>query len=129
VNEPKKIPYSELSSADLVLDAVYEGGVKGNHSDDPLHPLIGVGNAGGFRPLGRGDTRYVALFSTQSEQEWPDRFSGDGSTFVYFGDQRSPGKEVEDTPRGGNKLLVDVFARVAVDRRQVRSQIPPFSSS
>jgi hypothetical protein len=49
----KVFPFSALSAADLVIDAVYEGGTKGNTADDVLGKLIpGVGNQGGFRAVG-----------------------------------------------------------------------------
>lgn len=46
-------PFSALSAADLVIDAVYEGGTKGNTADDVLGKFIpGAGNQGGFRAVG-----------------------------------------------------------------------------
>jgi hypothetical protein len=46
----KAFPFSSLSAADLVIDAAYEGGTKGNTGDDVLGKLIpGAGNRGGFR--------------------------------------------------------------------------------
>ena len=46
---PRILPFSALSAADLVVDAVYEGGTAGNTGDDPLSKLLRVGNQGGFR--------------------------------------------------------------------------------
>ena len=40
-------PFKELSSCDLIIDAIYEGGKKGNAGDDPINKLIQVGNQGG----------------------------------------------------------------------------------
>jgi hypothetical protein len=46
----KVFPFSALPTADLVIDAAYEGCTKGNAADDVLGKLIpGAGNQGGFR--------------------------------------------------------------------------------
>jgi len=59
----KLFPFPELPTADLVIDAVYEGGTKGNTADDVLGKLIpGAGNQGGFRAVGSWDEpRLVVL--------------------------------------------------------------------
>ena len=52
----KTILFDELPSADLVVDAVYEGSYDGQLGGEPLSKLVpGVGNRGGFRMNGRGD--------------------------------------------------------------------------
>jgi hypothetical protein len=48
----KIVPFDELSSADLVVDAVYQSGRRGNHSDDPISHILKVSNQGGFRYRG-----------------------------------------------------------------------------
>jgi hypothetical protein len=54
----KVFPFSSLPTADVVIDAVYEGGTKGNAVDDVLGKLIpGAGNQGGFRAVGSWDAR------------------------------------------------------------------------
>jgi len=62
----KVFPFSALPTADLVIDAVYEGGTKGNTADDVLGKLIpGVGNQGGFRAVGSWDTpQLMILYSS-----------------------------------------------------------------
>lgn len=62
----KVFQFSALPTADLVIDAVYEGGTKGNTADDVLRKLIpGARNQGGFRAVGRWDTlRRMILYST-----------------------------------------------------------------
>ena len=46
----KAFPFSALPTANIVIDAVYEGGTKGNTGDDVLGKLIpGAGNQGGVR--------------------------------------------------------------------------------
>lgn len=50
--ESRTFKFSDLRSADLIVDAVYEGGTHKNVRDDPINPLVGCGNQGGFRYLG-----------------------------------------------------------------------------
>ena len=38
------VPFGALTGADLVVDAVYEGGTAGNAGDDPISRLVPVGN-------------------------------------------------------------------------------------
>jgi hypothetical protein len=42
-------PFEGLMEADLIVDAVYQGGHKGNTGDDPISKLMGCGNQGGCR--------------------------------------------------------------------------------
>ena len=66
--------FSALPTADLVIDAVYEGGTKGNTADDILGKLIpGAGNEGGFRAVGSWDApRLVILYFSVDDADWPD---------------------------------------------------------
>src|ERR1700682_2644489 len=64
---------SELSSSDLCLDAVYEGGRKGNAGDDPLNALLNVSNQGGVRYRGSLEKLHLVVFkSTLDDPDWPD---------------------------------------------------------
>jgi hypothetical protein len=107
----KVIPFSALSNADLIVDAVYEGGSKGNAADDVLGKLIrGSGNQGGFRQVGRGNApRLAILYSTMDDPDWPDFIDVYTGVFTYFGDNKKPGFDLHDTPRRGNKLLQSCF--------------------
>jgi hypothetical protein len=121
------VPFADLATADLVLDAVYAGGNARNVSDDPLHRLLpGVGNQGGFRfngsPLKR-DVRFAVLFTTRAEPDWPDELDPQTGLFTYYGDNRHPGKELHETPRRGNVLLRDVFTW---SHGRDRAKVPPF---
>lgn len=121
------VPYENLASADLTLGRVYLGGPQPHVGADPLHYLTGVGNSGGFRPknvVGTGECALCVLFSTGVVSEWPDGWMND-TTYVYFGDQREPGKDVLDTPRGGNRLLADVATWMKRGERG-RKSVPPF---
>lgn len=122
------VPFVDLPSADLVVDGLYDGGSRGSVADDPLARLLPVGNQGGFRYNGSpraGTVRVVALYTTAAEADWPDALDPQTGIFTYYGDNRSPGRELHDTRRAGNLLLRDVFELshgTAADRRKV----PPF---
>ncbi len=101
-----------LSTSDLLLDAIYEGGRAGNAGDDPLGPLLGVSNQGGFRHLGRKERPDLLVITTSlNEPDWPDHLDLETGLFTYFGDNRSPGRDLHGTPRWGNLMLRDLFAR------------------
>jgi len=124
-----KIEYRDLPQADLCVGAVYLQGADGHLKGEPIHALMGFPNMGGFRPLGGWTVpaaRAVALFSTGDQQEWPDHRDLADGTFTYYGDNRDPGRSVEDAlekKAKGNRLLRSTFdALHAGDRRSV----PPF---
>lgn len=76
----------------------------------------GVGNQGGFRALGRHSqdaVRLVVLYTSGAEPDWPDALDPYTGAFTYFGDNRSPGRTLHETPRKGNLLLDTVFTRAA----------------
>ena len=123
----KVFPFSALPTADLVIDAVYEGGTKGNTADDVLGKLIpGAGNQGGFRAVGSRDApRLVILYSSMDDPDWPDFIDVYTGVFTYFGDNKKPGHDLHDTSRGGNKLLQSCFA-ILHNAPDQRAKIPPF---
>lgn len=114
-----------LRAQDLIIDRVYRGGRSGNASDDPLPPLVGVSNQGGFRTLGeKAQPRLVVLTSTMADPDWPDGLDTENGLFTYYGDNKNPGHELHDTPRFGNLLLRDMFDR-ARGTADDRSRVPP----
>lgn len=116
---------AELKNADLVVDKIYEGGRAGNASDDPLPPLVGVSNQGGFRYIGnRERPRLVVLTSTMKDVDWPDNLDRESGIFTYFGDNKKPGHELHDTKRFGNRLLRDLFDRKHLSA-EGRREVPP----
>jgi hypothetical protein len=122
------IGFDALTSADLFVDRYYHGGRAGNAGDDPLARLVPVGNQGGFRFNGtprEGSVRLAVLVSSGREPDWPDELDEQTGIFTYYGDNRSPGKDLHQTPRGGNLLLRDVFAR-CYGTRGDRRTVPPF---
>jgi hypothetical protein len=79
---------SELQAADLLVDAVYQGGRNGNASDDPLPHLVGVSNQGGFRYIGTKEAPKLAVLTLSTkEHDRPDNL--DRGIFTYTAVVRS----------------------------------------
>ncbi len=114
----------QLETADLVLDAVYRGNKTDNGGlADPLVKLLGVSRQGGFRYRGSRDhPSLLVLTSNLAEPDWPDELDPTTGRFVYYGDNRHPGRQLHDTPRFGNQLLQGVFDLAHKDRRH---EVPP----
>src|SRR5260370_868219 len=106
-----RIPFSRLETADLVVDAIYEGGSANNFGADPFPALLGLSNQGGFRFLGSRDRslRLVCLITNMDDSDWPDEVDLELGIFTYFGDNKEPGRELHRTGRGGNKILKNLF--------------------
>ncbi|MDC2993041.1 restriction endonuclease [bacterium] len=121
------VSHEDVQNADLVIDAVYEGGAAGHSGDDPISKLLkGSGNQGGFRAAGRGeDKKFVVLYTTGEDKDWPDRLDLNTGQFVYYGDNKTPGHELHDTRPGGNRILRRVFDLLH-SATPVRTKIPPF---
>lgn len=121
------IPFVEVMSADLIVDAIYESSSDGQLSGEPISKLLpGSGNMGGFRVSGRGDRKnWVVLFTTGEDRDWPDTLDLNTGKFTYFGDNKTPGHELHDTRAGGNKVLRHAFARLH-DDESPRIDISPF---
>jgi Restriction endonuclease AspBHI N-terminal/Restriction endonuclease len=121
----KVVPFDELSSTDLVVDAVYQSGRKGNHSDDPISHIVKVSNQGGFRYRGSLDSLdLVALVSSLNDPDWPDTIDRESGTFIYFGDNKRPGRGLHETLRFGNELLRRFFEH-AHSGSTDRNKVPP----
>lgn len=123
----KVVPFQVLASFDLVIDAIYEGGSSGSTSDDPISRLLpGSGNQGGFRAAGRGERKsFVVLYTSGEDRDWPDTIDLSTGKFVYYGDNKTPGHELHDTPRRGNRVLREVFGSLHSSPPD-RAAIPPF---
>lgn len=121
------VPYDECPNAHLIIDAVYEG-ERGSHlTGEALSKLLpGVGNQGGFRASGRGDDKkFVVLFTSGEDRDWPDTLDLNTGQFIYYGDNKRPGHELHDTQRSGNRILRHVFSLLHASPPQ-RTRIPPF---
>ena len=119
------VPFSDARSTDLRVDAVYQGGRMGNAGDDPLPHLLNVSNSGGFRYRGQVDAlELVVLTSSRKDPDWPDTLDRETGVYTYFGDNKSPGRELHETPRKGNELLRRMFD-LAHSGHEGRKQVPP----
>lgn len=121
------IAYGKLSKANLIVDAVYEGGPGGSLSGEALSKLLpGVGNLGGFRASGQGnDKKFVVLFTSGEDKDWPDSLDLSTGQFVYYGDNKKPGYDLHATQRRGNRILRHVFDLLHGEPPE-RNRIPPF---
>lgn len=96
-------------ATELIVDNIYAGGRKGNHSDDALQHL-GVGNQGGFRYKGSIDKPdLIVLYSNKKDLDWPDELDKETGIYTYYGDNKKPGKDLHDTEKSGNLLLKNIF--------------------
>jgi len=121
----KIYPFKELSSCDLTIDAIYEGGNKGNAGDDPINKLIPVGNQGGFRHAGGvNQLKYIVLYTSGENMDWPDKIDMETGIFQYYGDNKKPGYELHDTKKKGNLILKNLFESLH-SREHSRIKIPP----
>lgn len=121
------INYTELSTADLLVNTVYEGEEGGKITGEPISKLIPkTANLGGFRASGKGKRKkYVVLCTSGGGEDWPDRLDPSTGIFTYYGDNRSPGTELHDTPLRGNRILRDNFELLHTIPEQ-RKLICPF---
>ena len=121
------IPYGKLPTADLIVDAVYEGEPGGSISGEALSTLLpSIPNLGGFRVSGREqDKKFVVLCTSGIDKDWPDFLDPNTGRFTYYGDNKKPGHELHSTPRKGNHILSRVFDLMHADP-SLRAQIPPF---
>jgi Restriction endonuclease AspBHI N-terminal/Restriction endonuclease len=116
---------AQLSSANLLVDATYQGGRGGNAGDDPLGPLLRVSNSGGFRYRGSlDDLSMLVLTTSMNDPDWPDALDPETGTFTYFGDNKQPGRGLHDTNRFGNEILRRVFD-LAHGSAAGRARVPP----
>ncbi len=120
--------FNDLEHAPLIIDAVYKS--KGTlFGEGPLSKLLPkLENQGGFRRVkrqdGSGQLAYIVLYTSLAEIEWPDYLDIETGILRYFGDNRTPGKTLHDTPKKGNHHLRDIFAKI--DSPTEREDIPPF---
>ncbi|MCU1720223.1 restriction endonuclease [Pseudomonas sp. 5P_5.1_Bac1] len=113
----------ELDNADLIIDARYSGSRNGNASDDALTKLLNLSNQGGFRIRGKREApRLIALISSMEDHDWPDDLDLSTGVFTYYGDNKQPGRRLNETNRYGNNLLELVFQHLHAGERQ---NIPP----
>lgn len=125
----KEYRFEELNEAPLYIDAIYHGGKKGGYADDVLTKLLpNMRNEGGFRIVqrkdGSGRPAYVALSLSGYEPAWPDHYDNETGILTYYGDNRTPGCGVEQTPMKGNQLLRLMYWWLSIGGESL-SNIPP----
>lgn len=123
------VKFVDLVDADLIVDAVYEGGNKGTSGDEPIGKLLPVGNQGGFRYFGsvlNDSVKIVVLYSTLDDLDWPDLLDEETGLFYYYGDNKRPGHELHDTPRRGNLLLKQLFDQIHSTTAEREKVVPVF---
>jgi hypothetical protein len=117
----QQFKFEDLPYCELIVDAIYESDGS-TISGEPITKLLGVGNQGGFRLLGKGSQKkLVVLYTTGEDSDWPDILDIATGKFLYFGDNKVPGSDLHD--KLGNVLLRDTFDSL---HAQNRSSIPPF---
>jgi len=122
----KIVDFKDLHDCDLVIDAIYKGSEGSSIGNEPLHRLLSCGTMGCFRYVGSRNIpllKYVVLYSSQIEPDWPDHLDTKTGYFTYYGDNREPGHQLEDTPKKGNQVLRDCFNALHTGNREI---IPPF---
>lgn len=122
----KSISYLEIELNRLVIDCIYEDSREPGSpiNGQPLLKLFpGIGNMKGIRVIGNTPAwKLYVLTSTESESDWPDSLDEATGLLTYWGDNRTPGKEIHDQP--GNRFFKEIFARAA-SGLQGRRQVPP----
>lgn len=120
------IPVDQLKTADLHVDACYQGGRVGNAADDLLPRLLRVDGRGGFRYRGKvaGKLDMLVLTSSMSDPDWPDHLDRETGVFTYYGDNKKPGRELHDTGRDGNLILQRIFT-ASRQGGEGRAGVPP----
>jgi hypothetical protein len=115
--------FDQLSNCDLIIDAIYEGGNSGNLKDDPINKLLSVRNQGGFRFAGKAPNyKYVVLYTSGNDIDWPDNIDTETGIFQYYGDNKKPGQDLHKT--SGNLFLKILFDSLHSENDQ-RVNVPP----
>lgn len=125
-----EVSFEDLSNANLIVDTIYKGGKVSGKASEVLSKLMpGCSNSGGFRKVmrkdGSGLPAFVVLYTSMQELAWPDYLDEETGIFRYYGDNRSPGRAILDTPRKGNLLLEFVFECLNSKDGSIKD-IPPF---
>ena len=122
-----KIPVEQRSNWHFYIDAVYKANPNAkNLGGEVLSKLLPVGNQGGFRFVGSAtEPLFIALFTSGEDVYWRDDFNSALGIFLYYGDQKQPGKGLTDTKFKGNLILEKIFERACSDDINERKKIPP----
>ena len=124
-----RVPYSELESADLIIDCIYESGEESGNGSDVISKLLKTRNQGGFRKRLTSEEipekfAYVGLEVNTNNEKWPNEFDVTSGILKYYGDNNHPGQNLFQNRIQGNKLLKDVFHKL--HSGESLDGIPPF---
>lgn len=111
------------------IDAVYKGDptLRGKKAE-VLSKLMHVPNMRGFRRCTGStidDPLYIALFTSGEDIYWRDDLDTSLGILLYYGDQKTPGKDLHDTLFRGNYILREIFNRACSNNIEDRKRIPP----
>ena len=123
----EKVTEEKRSYFHLYIDAIYKANPNENTlRGEVMSKLLSVGNQGGFRFKGKTDSpTLVALFTSGEDMYWRDDLDSSLGIFLYYGDQKTPGKDLHDTKLKGNLILKHVFEYACSDDLEVRKKVPP----
>lgn len=123
----EKITADQRPNWHLYIDAIYKSNPNAkNLGGEVLSKLLSVGNQGGFRFKGKTESpQLVALFTSGEDVYWRDDLDSSLGIFLYYGDQKTPGKDLHDTKLNGNLILKHVFDYACSDNPAVRKKVPP----
>lgn len=97
----------------------------GNVGDDPIGKILPVGNQGGFRFAGsETNLKYLILYTSGEDSEWPDSIDIETGVFKYYGDNKKPGNDLHSTKKKGNLILKSLFDSLH-SVNNPRKNIPP----
>lgn len=113
----KKIEKEDRKNHSLIIDAVYKADPnKKNMSAEVLSKLLGVKNQGGFRYLGKTtEPKLVILFTSGEDIYWRDEIDSNLGVFLYYGDNKTPGRDLHKTKLHGNEILSYMFELANID--------------
>ena len=123
----EKITADQRPNWHLYIDAIYKSNPNAkNLGGEVLSKLLSVGNQGGFRFKGKTESpQLVALFTSGEDVYWRDDLDSSLGIFLYYGDQKTPGKDLHDTKLNGNLILKHVFDYACSDNPAIRKKVPP----
>ncbi len=123
----EKIKIDERINNFLYVDAVYKADPrKKDISNEVLSKLLSVKNQGGFRYKGKTDSpNFVVLFTSGEDVYWRDELDTILGVLLYYGDNKTPGKDLHQTNLHGNEILRYIFELATSDFIERRKKMPP----
>lgn len=113
----------------FIIDAVYKADPSRQGVDgEVLSKMLHVPNQRGFRRCTGSttdDPKYIALFTSGEDVYWRDELDTSLGIFLYYGDQKVPGRDLEDTQFKGNYILSRIFEYACSEDEITRKRIPP----